>query len=99
MYKIFKTVDEVAQYTAQRLLDKIQTKPEAVLGLATGGTMEPVYAELVQGLRQTPTDLSRLTTFNLDEYIGLAPSHPQSYRYLCKPTRLFTESPSRLTGG
>lgn len=81
MYKIFNTVDEVAQYTALRLLDKIQTKPEAVLGLATGGTMEPVYARLVEGLRQNPTDLSRLTTFNLDEYIGLAPSHPQSYRY------------------
>lgn len=81
MYKIFNTVDEVAQYTAQRLLDKLQTKPEAVLGLATGGTMEPVYARLVQMLLQSPVDLSRLTTFNLDEYIGLAASHPQSYRY------------------
>lgn len=81
MYKIFDTVDEVSQYTAQRLLDTIQAKPEAVLGLATGGTMEPVYARLVGMLEQSPVDLSRLTTFNLDEYIGLSASHTQSYRY------------------
>lgn len=53
MYKIFETVDEVSRYTAQRLRDKIQAKPEAVLGLATGGTMEPVYARLVQMLQQS----------------------------------------------
>ncbi|MBF7052325.1 glucosamine-6-phosphate deaminase [Halomonas sp. KAO] len=81
MYKIFETVDDVSRYTAQRLLDKILAKPAAVLGLATGGTMEPVYAQLVQMLQQQPTDLSRLTTFNLDEYIGLTESHVQSYRY------------------
>ncbi|WP_027962054.1 glucosamine-6-phosphate deaminase [Halomonas halodenitrificans] len=81
MYKIFETVDEVSRYTAQRLLDTILAKPEAVLGLATGGTMEPVYAQLVGMLEQSAVDLSRLTTFNLDEYIGLSASHAQSYRY------------------
>nr|WP_298249118.1 glucosamine-6-phosphate deaminase [uncultured Halomonas sp.] len=81
MYKIFDTVDEVSRYTAQRLRDIILAKPEAVLGLATGGTMEPMYARLVEMLQTSPGDLSRLTTFNLDEYIGLAASHPQSYRY------------------
>ncbi|NWN81517.1 MAG: glucosamine-6-phosphate deaminase [Halomonas sp.] len=85
MYKIFETVDEVSQYTAQRLLDTIQAKPEAVLGLATGGTMEPVYARLVERLQRTPVDLARLTTFNLDEYIGLDATHAQSYRhYMCQ---------------
>lgn len=85
MYKIFETEDEVARYTALRLLDKIRRKPAAVLGLATGSTMEPVYARLIEGLRQEPVDLSQLTTFNLDEYIGLDGSHAQSYRhYMCQ---------------
>ncbi|HHX34497.1 MAG TPA: glucosamine-6-phosphate deaminase [Gammaproteobacteria bacterium] len=81
MYKIFETVDEVSRYTAQRLLDKIKALPTAVLGLATGSTMEPVYAQLLKDLQKTPVDLSQLTTFNLDEYIGLSAEHPQSYNY------------------
>lgn len=81
MYKIFDTVDEVSRYTAQRVLDKIKTKPTAVLGLATGSTMEPVYDQLLQYLEQTPVDISQLTSFNLDEYIGLSAEHAQSYNY------------------
>lgn len=81
MYKIFATVDEVSRYTAQRILKKIQEKPNAVLGLATGSTMEPVYARLTEFLQQVPADVSKLTTFNLDEYIGLSAQHTQSYSY------------------
>lgn len=81
MYKIFDTVDEVSRYTAQRLLAKIKASPAAVLGLATGSTMEPVYAQLLSDLQQTPVDVSQLTTFNLDEYMGLSAQHPQSYNY------------------
>ncbi|MDY0132985.1 MAG: glucosamine-6-phosphate deaminase [Desulforegulaceae bacterium] len=81
MYKIFDTVDEVSKYTAQRIMKKIQAKPNTILGLATGGTMEPVYAKLLELISQTSLDLSKLTTFNLDEYIGLSANHPQSYNY------------------
>lgn len=81
MYKIFETVDEVSRYTAQRLLEKIKTAPSAVLGLATGSTMEPVYAQLLQYMQQVAVDTSQLTTFNLDEYIGLSAEHPQSYNF------------------
>lgn len=81
MYKIFETVDEVSRYTAQRLLDKIKAAPAAVLGLATGSTMEPVYAQLLQHMQQAAIDVSQLTTFNLDEYIGLSADHPQSYNF------------------
>jgi len=53
----------------------IRTAPRAVLGLATGGTPVPLYRELVaQNL-----DWSQITTFNLDEYIGVGAGHPQSY--------------------
>lgn len=81
MYKIFETVDEVSRYTAQRLLEKIKAAPSAVLGLATGSTMEPVYAQLLQYMQQVAVDTSQLTTFNLDEYIGLSAEHPQSYNF------------------
>ena len=81
MYKIFDTPHQASQYTAQRLLDKIQAKPNSALGLATGSTMEPVYANFIQLLQQTRADVSQLTTFNLDEYIGLGAEHAQSYRY------------------
>ncbi|WP_370162676.1 glucosamine-6-phosphate deaminase [Limimaricola soesokkakensis] len=54
-------------------------KPNAVLGLATGGTMEPVYDGLVQRAKAGEISLARATSFNLDEYVGLSPEHPQSY--------------------
>lgn len=79
MYQVFDTVDEVSRYTAQRILDKIKATPDAVLGFATGSTMEPVYARLLQCLQQASVDVSQLITFNLDEYIGLSAEHSQSY--------------------
>jgi len=81
MYKIFDSVEEAAYYTAQRLFSKIQAMPAAVLGLATGSTMKPVYSQLLQLLDENPVDLSQLCTYNLDEYIGLSAQHPQSYNY------------------
>ncbi|GLR64375.1 glucosamine-6-phosphate deaminase [Marinospirillum insulare] len=81
MYKIFNTVEEVSAYTSQCILKTIQEKPNAVLGLATGSTMKPVYAHLVQKLQNNPVDVSQLTTFNLDEYLGLSGEHAQSYNY------------------
>ncbi|WP_108485390.1 glucosamine-6-phosphate deaminase [Oceaniglobus ichthyenteri] len=68
----------------REIRDLVAQRPDARLGLATGGTMEPVYAALVAG----DVDLSRVTTFNLDEYVGLGPDHPQSYRAYMN-TRLF----------
>ena len=57
----------------------LRARPEAVLGLATGGTMEQVYEGLIAAHR-AGLELARAATFNLDEYVGLAPDHPQSYR-------------------
>lgn len=81
MYKIFETVDEAAYYTAQRIYSKIKAMPTAALGLATGSTMKPVYKQLLKCLQNKPLDVSRLITYNLDEYIGLSAQHPQSYNY------------------
>lgn len=69
-----------AQRTADILCASVANRPDAVLGLATGGTMEPVYAVLRNRIAAGSLDLSCVTTFNLDEYVGLAVTHPQSYR-------------------
>jgi len=66
---------------ARLVADILRAKPDAVLGLATGKTMEAVYAELVRLYREEGLDFSRCRTFNLDEYVGLPPSHPNSYRH------------------
>ncbi len=70
-----------ASATAARIIAKlVRRKPDAVLGFATGSSPVEAYAELVRMHREEGLDLSRVTSFNLDEYVGLPPTHPQSYR-------------------
>jgi glucosamine-6-phosphate deaminase len=69
-----------AQRAAALIARAIREKPNLVLGLATGGTPLVLYDELVRLNRTEGLDLSHLTTFNLDEYLGIAPTHPASYR-------------------
>lgn len=65
---------------ANEVCELVAEKPNAVLGLATGGTMVGVYAELVRRHHAGGLDLSRVTTFNLDEYLGLPDGSPHSFR-------------------
>ncbi|TNJ26830.1 Glucosamine-6-phosphate deaminase [Giardia muris] len=66
---------------ARRIAAVIKAKPSAVLGLATGSTPIPVYNELARMHREEGLDFSQVSTFNLDEYLGLPATHDQSYRY------------------
>ena len=59
----------------------VTAKPDAVLGLATGGTMLPLYEALAQRHNDDGLSFAQTTSFNLDEYIGLAPDHPCSYHH------------------
>ena len=68
-------------FTARLIADLVKSKPACNLGLATGGTMEAVYAELVRMNKANEVDFSQVTSFNLDEYIGLPPEDKNSYRY------------------
>lgn len=78
---ILPNLDKAALLTA-RILDKeLRAKPDLVMGLATGRTMERVYAYLVQMHRREGLSFAHTRTFNLDEYIGLPASDPNSYRH------------------
>jgi glucosamine-6-phosphate deaminase len=66
---------------AKRIARVVREKPNSVLGLATGSTPLALYAELIRMHRSEGLDFSGVTTFNLDEYLGLAPDHPASYHH------------------
>ena len=77
---VLSDADAASRRVAEMIADVVRDRPDAVLGLATGGTPVGAYRELVRRHRETSLDFSRVTTFNLDEYVGLEPTHPQSYR-------------------
>lgn len=72
---------ESCRQTADIITEIIQSTPQPVLGLATGGTAEQVYAELIALHKTQKLSFRNVSTINLDEYVGLAPEHDQSYRY------------------
>ncbi|MDJ0347952.1 glucosamine-6-phosphate deaminase [Cryobacterium sp. PH29-G1] len=72
-----RAAGELVAASVRRL---IEAKADTVLGLATGSTPLPIYAALAESFRSNPIDVSRLRGFALDEYVGLPPGHPESYR-------------------
>src|SRR3954468_2857077 len=78
---VHKTYDEMSRAAASLVADVLNAKPNAVLGMATGSTPLGVYQELVRMHREEGLDFAQVTTFNLDEYVGLQRQHPQSYHY------------------
>ncbi len=73
--------EEVGKSAARIVAKTLNAKPNAVLGLATGSTPLGLYKELIRMHREEGLDFSQVTTFNLDEYVGLTRNHPQSYHY------------------
>lgn len=73
------TDDQVSKAAASVVAETINFKPNAVIGLATGSTPLKLYQELARMHKQDGLDFSQVTTFNLDEYVGLPSRHPQSY--------------------
>ncbi|MGL4562928.1 MAG: glucosamine-6-phosphate deaminase [Brevinema sp.] len=78
---ITKNHTESCRLTADIIINVIKEKSNAVLGLATGGTAEQVYDELVSSYQKKEVSFKHVQTVNLDEYLGLSPEHDQSYRY------------------
>jgi len=73
--------EAASSLTARIVARELRANPHLVLGLATGNTMERVYLKLVRMHREESLDFSLCRTFNLDEYVGLFPSDPNSYRH------------------
>ena len=71
--------EEVSKAAAASVADLIRSKPDIVLGLATGSTPLGLYKELIRLHREEGLDFSRVVTFNLDEYVGLTQDNPNSY--------------------
>ena len=78
---IIDTPEKIAEKAALRYVELLSNKPNAILGLATGSTPIGLYKELVKLNREGKLSFKDATTFNLDEYVGLEPTHDQSYRY------------------
>ena len=77
---IKETTREAAHFVAQLMADALRKKPAMVFGLATGRTVEPVYERLIALHKKGKLDFSKCSSFNLDEYVGVEPNDPISYR-------------------
>lgn len=78
--RVFRSPTPAARALARDIARAIARNPRLVLGLPTGRTPIPLYRELAALGRARKVDFSRVTTFNLDEFIGLTPDDPRSYR-------------------
>ena len=80
--KIFvDTPEKTAEAVAKKYVALLAEKPNAVLGFATGSTPLGLYAELAKLCAEKKISFKDVSTFNLDEYLGLDGTHDQSYRY------------------
>jgi glucosamine-6-phosphate deaminase len=77
---IVPDAERAGELAAESILRLIVEKPDAVLGLATGSTPLPVYRALASRIVSDRIDVSSVRGFALDEYVGLPPGHPESYR-------------------
>jgi glucosamine-6-phosphate deaminase len=76
---ILPTAAEASEVAARLIARQVREKPSSVLGLATGSTPCKLYQLLARMHREDGLDFSKATTFNLDEYVNLDPTHPASY--------------------
>lgn len=78
---VFQTQEELDTYAAQLFINLVNEKPNAVLGLATGSTPIGIYDKIVESHKNDKVSFKDVTSFNLDEYVGIAPENEQSYAH------------------
>lgn len=91
-FYMVKDKESLSQKAYECMVEVIHSSNEVTLGLATGGSPKRIY-EL---FRQHKPNTEHVTTINLDEYIGLAPTHEKSYRYFMNE-QLFNHLPFKET--
>jgi len=82
--------EEMSRKAANIIAAQVISKPESVLGLATGSSPLGTYANLEEGYKNGDLDFSEVISVNLDEYVGLSADNDQSYRYFMD-TNLFSK--------
>ena len=83
---VVKDYAEMSKKAAEVMAELVNKKPEAILGLATGGTPVGMYENLIEMNKAGKVDFSKVTTVNLDEYVGLSGDHKKSYRFFMNDT-------------
>lgn len=86
--KVVEDYQAMSRAAADLIIERVRKDPELILGLATGGTPEGTYQNLIRDHQLNATSYARMKTFNLDEYIGIPKNDPNSYRYYMN-THLF----------
>lgn len=79
-----KDYQQMSQKAAEYIIDKVTKLPSIKLGLATGGTPVGTYKNLITDHQMKGTSYQKVTTFNLDEYVGLSSEDKNSYSYYMK---------------
>lgn len=82
--EIFKDKETLYRSVSDFYIKAINEKPNMTLGLATGTTPIPLYKKLIEAYKNKQVSFKDITTFNLDEYIGLDKTHKASYAYFMK---------------
>jgi glucosamine-6-phosphate deaminase len=77
--KVFENYEALSKAAAQEFIREVKNNPKLVLGLATGSSPIGLYKELAKDHQENHTSYQTVTTFNLDEYVGIQKDHPQSY--------------------
>ncbi|MBU3192607.1 glucosamine-6-phosphate deaminase [Clostridium algidicarnis] len=83
---IEKDYEGISKRAAKEISKVINNKEHSILGLATGSSPIGLYEQLIKLNEEKKVDFSKVTTINLDEYIGISNNHPQSYRYFMNNT-------------
>ncbi len=78
---VAENYEDGAKKAADVIEKLVRSNPECTLGLATGSSPVGMYQELARRCKEEGLDFSKVHSVNLDEYVGLEPTHPQSYRY------------------
>lgn len=78
---VAQNYQQLSQHGAQIIADVVKSNPNAVLGLATGTSPIGIYKNLIEMYNKGQISFANVKTVNLDEYVGLDGTHPQSYRF------------------
>lgn len=82
-FVVCKTPEEIGEKIAKEMIELIQDKPNAILGLATGSSPIPTYKNLIAAYAKGEASFKEVSSFNLDEYIN-PPFEEATYRYFMK---------------